>query len=127
LRGRPIQAPLLGPSTGVNLAAEAPKLVALKLHADWCGTCRKMGPAFEDAKGRLDGKAVLFVVLDRTNRSTRSEAEMLASALGLGGVYDADKGTGKVLVVDAKTKKLVATLSADLDGKAMAKELEALL
>jgi thiol-disulfide isomerase/thioredoxin len=42
----------------------------MKFYADWCGSCKAMGPLLEDLQNKYDGKSVLFVSLDRTNRST---------------------------------------------------------
>jgi thiol-disulfide isomerase/thioredoxin len=105
----------------------APNLLAVKFHADWCGSCKKMGPVFEDLRNKLDGKPVLFVTLDRTNLSTSHQAQLLGSALGLGSVVEANPGTGFVLLLDPKDRRVVAKLTAEQSLKEMTSEIEARL
>ncbi|MEM7479840.1 MAG: thioredoxin family protein [Acidobacteriota bacterium] len=100
-----------------------PKLVAVKFHADWCGSCKKMGPLFEDLSNKYDGKSVLFVTLDLTNGTTRAQAEFLAAALGFGDAYAAHPGTGFVLLLDGATRKPLVKLTADQSIKEMGAEL----
>lgn len=99
--------------------APAPKLIAVKYHADWCGSCKKMGPVFEDLRDKYDGEPVLFVTLDRTNRTTRSQADFLAASLGIGDSAARHAGTGFVVVYDATHRTELAKLTADQDIKAM--------
>ena len=104
-------------------APASPDLLAVKFHADWCGSCKKMGTVFEDLRNKYDGKSVLFVTLDLTNGTTRSQAEFLASALGFGDVYAQNQGTGFILLLDGKSREQVAKLTADQNIKAMGAEL----
>ena len=92
------------PTQNIN-AAEAgsqPKIIAVKFHADWCGTCKVMGPVFTDLRNKLDGKPVLFVELDFTNATTRHQAMLLASALGISQALKENPGTGFILLFDKK-------------------------
>lgn len=104
-------------------APAKPDLLAVKFHADWCGSCKKMGTVFEDLRNKYDGKSVLFVTLDLTNSTTRSQAEFLASALGFGNVYAQNTGTGFILLLDGESRQQVAKLTADQNIKAMGAEL----
>ncbi|MEM8963475.1 MAG: thioredoxin family protein [Acidobacteriota bacterium] len=104
-------------------APAQPEIMAVKFHADWCGSCKKMGTVFEDLRNKYDGESVLFVTLDLTNATTRGQAEYLASALGFGDVYAANAGTGFILLLDGESKKQVAKLTADQNIKAMGAEL----
>lgn len=66
---------------------EKPEVIALKFHADWCATCRRMGPIFEDLAVVAEEEPVLFTELDLTSRSTRQQAEYLMTLLNLDRVW----------------------------------------
>ncbi|MEM6797137.1 MAG: thioredoxin domain-containing protein, partial [Acidobacteriota bacterium] len=89
----------------------------------WCGSCKKMGPVFEDLANKYDGESVLFVTLDLTNKTTRAQAEYMAASLGFGDVYAQNQGTGFILLLDGTSKKQLAKLTADQNIKAMGAEL----
>ena len=108
-------------------APAGPEILAVKFHADWCGSCKKMGTVFEDLRQKYDGQPVLFVTLDRTNVSTRAQAELMASALDFGSLYAENSGTGFILLLDGKDRKPLAKLTADQGIKAMGSKLVELL
>ena len=110
---------LLMPVAAADAGPAQPEIMAVKFHADWCGSCKRMGPIFEDLRNKYDGKPVLFVELDLTNGTTRSQAEYLASALGFGDVYAQNQGTGFILLLDGTSRKQLAKLTADQNIKAM--------
>ncbi|MEL7059022.1 MAG: thioredoxin domain-containing protein [Acidobacteriota bacterium] len=115
---------------GTLLASEdagpaAPDLIAVKFHADWCGSCKKMGSTFEDLQNKYDGRSILFVELDLTNRTTRAQAEYLAASLGFGKVFASHPGTGFVLLLDGETRAQIAKLTADQSIKEMGATLVA--
>ena len=102
---------------------DGPEVIAVKFHADWCGSCKKMGPVFSDLQNKFDGQSVLFVTLDRTNISTQNHSRLLANALGLGALRKANKGTGYILLVDAKSKKVLKKLTSAQTAKEMGKAI----
>ena len=104
-----------------------PQIVAVKFHGDWCGSCRKMGTAFTDLQNKLDGSPILFVQLDLTNNTTKHQAVLLASTLGLSKAYTENPGTGFVLLIDAQSKKVVKRLTADMTFKQVAAEITTLI
>lgn len=104
--------------------AKEPSLLAVKFHADWCGSCKTMGSVFEDLQGKLDGKAVAFVTLDKTNQSTKAQAQLMAGALGITKAYNDNKGTGFILILDANSKKVVAKLTKAQTFKQMVAEID---
>jgi thiol-disulfide isomerase/thioredoxin len=107
-------------------AGEAPAVVAVKFHADWCGSCRAMGPAFEDLANKHDGAPVLFVELDQTNQTRARQASLLATALGLGPAWTENRGkTGFILLLDGRTKQVLDRLTAERTLKEMSAALEA--
>ena len=118
---------LLLPVATVEAAPAQPEILAVKFHADWCGSCKRMGPVFDDLRNKYDGQPVLFVELDLTNGTTRSQAELLASALGFGEVYAKNQGTGFILLLDGDSRQQLTKLTADQDIKAMGKEIVARL
>ncbi len=87
------------------------ELMIVKFHADWCGSCKAMGPVMEDLTNKLDGKPVLFVSLDFTNNLTRHQANLMANGLGIGEIVKNNNGTGFLLVVDSNTKEVKARLT----------------
>lgn len=92
-------------------------LYAVTFHADWCGTCRKLEPELVEARanGDLDNQNVLFVTLDLTNDTTKHQAGLLASALGIGDFYESNRGkTGFVLLVNGKTGETVGRITGDM-------------
>jgi len=101
-------------------AADGPELIAAKFHADWCGSCKAMGPVFEELQAKFDTQPVLYITLDQTRDHQRQQAAWLAGQLGLGQVWAEHGGkTGFILLIDAETKAVVARLSRDQDIKAM--------
>ena len=113
--------------TSAGASIPEPQIVAVKFHGDWCGSCRKMGNVFTDLQNKLDGSPVLFVQLDLTNTTTRHQAVLMASALGLSNAYTENPGTGFILLVDARSKKVIKKLTADMTFKQMAAEITTLL
>ena len=107
--------------------AGEPELIAVKFHADWCGSCKKMGPVFEDLQNKFDGQPVLFVVLDRTNVTSTHRSALLASALGVRSSFTANPGTGFILLIDAKTREVRGRLGTDQTLKQMSAEISAAL
>ena len=105
-------------------AEQAPQLLAVKFHADWCPTCRRMGTVFEDLDARFEGRPVEFVLLDRTDAATTRAAEAKVAELGLGEVWAQNPGTGYILLIDADSREVVDELTARLDLEQMARKLE---
>ncbi len=106
-----------------------PAIIAVKFHADWCGSCKAMGPVFEELQDKFDTQPVLYVVLDHTQEFDRQQSQFLATSLGLDKIW-AKYGnkTGFILLVDGKTQEVVMTLTHKQDLKQMgAALLEAVL
>jgi len=110
---------------GTLAAADAPELIAVKFHADWCGSCKAMGDVFEELQEKYDTQPVLYVTLDQTREHQRTQSAYLAKALGLGGVWKEHGGsTGFILLIDAESKDVVARLTREQNLKAMGAALE---
>ncbi|GEM_PF-650487 len=110
-----------------SLSAAEAELVVLKFHADWCGSCKTMGPVLEDLQNKFDGKAVLFLEFDRTNRSTEHQAMLLADVMDISPLYSEQKGTGYLLLVDAESGKVLDRFTKADTLKEMSKRIQAKL
>ena len=102
-----------GAAMKIAAKAQAPKIVALRVHHDLCPYCRKLktDPAFPKL-GRLkaDG-AVLFVTMDMTDEATQKQSALLIGALGLQNLWPADLSTlGTITFVNWETKKVISTI-----------------
>ncbi|MEX2307155.1 MAG: thioredoxin domain-containing protein [Pirellulales bacterium] len=113
------------PTAGADEQAKAsgkPQIVAVKFHADWCGSCRRMGSVFEDLAIVSEDEPVLFARLDLTDRRSRKQAAYLMTMLGLQEAWEgagAGQKTGFILLIDPATKQPVGQLTADQDVKQM--------
>lgn len=108
--------------------AELPQLIALRYHADWCGACTKLAPAFDALKDRFQEQSILFVTLDFTQPSDTKQSEYLAGSLGLGEIWrDNAMTTGRILVIDRLGKQLLATYTANQSPQEMTEALENLI
>lgn len=88
------------------VAGDAPKLLVVKSHADWCGSCKAIEPSFVDLKNKFDGAPLLFVTLDFTNQTTTNQTALLASQLGLDSSLVETRKTGFITVMDTEGKIL---------------------
>ncbi|MEM8495122.1 MAG: thioredoxin family protein [Planctomycetota bacterium] len=113
--------------------AEQAKVVAVKFHADWCGSCEVIQPAIDEARASVNSPEVAFVTLDLTDEATTADAMELAEAAGITEAYEAfAPKTGFVLLIDTQTGQAVAKMTkthsaADLEGlitSALTGELE---
>lgn len=103
---------------------DGPEIIAVKFHADWCGSCKAMGPVFEELQAKYDQQPVLFVVFDQTREFNRRQSQYLADALDLEDVWDEHGGkTGFVLLIDAETKKVIERLGYEQSLKEMGASL----
>lgn len=81
--------------------AEETGPIVAKIHADWCGTCTRMQPAWERAENEL-GTEARFVVLDVSDASTLKASREQAAALGIEAFFQANQSkTGTVGVLNA--------------------------
>lgn len=119
----------IGNSTSSTTALRpvGPKLMVLKMHADWCATCKAMGPVFEDLTKKLAEKPVLFAKFDLTDKGTKNQAIQLAASLGIMQVARENQATGFILIVDPVTKTVIQKLTKDDNLEAMISAIEARL
>ncbi len=103
--------------TGVAVAEEAAESspLVVKIHADWCGTCQRLGPTWKELQERHGG-AVQFEVLDVTSQQTSAAARARAEQLGIAALFERyARRTGSVLVVHSQTRELIEVLAGETD------------
>ncbi|MCI0366070.1 MAG: protein disulfide isomerase family protein [Phycisphaerales bacterium] len=112
-----------GPMTGA--CEDAPKIIAVKFHADWCGFCKQMGAAFEELQAKFDQEPALYVTFDQTRDFGRKQSQYLAHAMGLDDVWKENGGkTGFILLIDPKTKQVVQRLTHEQNLKQIGAALQ---
>ncbi len=103
--------------SGTHAAAEAPKVIALQFYADWCAGCKALQPKLDEAMKDAAGQPCLTVKLDQSDKNSR-QAEYMLAALGYGDLWKEHAGkTGFVLLVDAKTRKVLSTVTSMQETK----------
>ncbi len=109
-----------------KMSKATPAVIAVKFHADWCGSCKAMGSVFEELQAKFDTMPVLYVTLDHTRDFNRQQSKFMAQSMGLDGVW-AEKGgkTGFILLIDGKTREVITTLKSTQNLKEMGAELNA--
>lgn len=100
------------------------KLLAVRMHADWCESSQNMSRFYEDLKNRFDGQEVLFVTLDYTNNTTKHQASLLANALDIRDAMEPYAGTGHIILMTYQSKSVFGRLSQNLSFMDMVKLIE---
>ena len=101
-------------------ASPTAEIIAIKFHADWCGSCKAMGPVFSELEAKFDTQPVLYLTLDHTRKHDRQQSAWTAEAMGLGAVMHEYGGkTGFILLVDADSKQVVSKLTREHNLKDM--------
>ncbi len=103
---------------------ERPDLIVARFHADWCGACKTLAPKFDALKQAAADERVLFVTLDLTTAESRSQAALLAGALGLDKAWAlSGLKTGQVMIICGRYKEVIATVPAAEDLAASLEKL----
>lgn len=97
----------------VNSPAEY-DVMAVYLHRDWCGKCRKRGNLFAELQEDLSERRVLFVRLDLTESITARQSSIPGEKLKNRAALE-DIESGKIVSLDRAGQRL-ATLD-DLSGR----------
>lgn len=77
-----------------NPDAKYPNVVMVAFHADWCGTCQKIGPTVMEMAMQVG----MMGKFDFTDDKTKAESEKKAMELGLCHAWKTETGTGFVIV-----------------------------
>jgi thiol-disulfide isomerase/thioredoxin len=118
---------LLALSIGAATATAEPSTPLLvKVHADWCGTCTKLGPTWDSLQAEY-GAGARFVVLDVTDRGASQSATEQAEQLGVGEFFSAHKSkTGTIAIFEPGSSEPVAVWKGELDAARYREVLEQL-
>lgn len=99
--------------------ADKPTIIAIKYHADWCGSCQILGPAMKEAMAMDDFPAVTSITFDMTDDTTKESSAALAASNALSDFYNPSGKTGYVLLIDAQTKTPLAKITKANDAAAI--------
>ncbi|TAF66685.1 MAG: hypothetical protein EAZ55_05660 [Cytophagales bacterium] len=88
------------------------KVMVLLHFAEWCENSQTMQVFFEHLKNRFDGKEVLFVRLDFTNKTAQYQTELLAIALRVDEVVNRFSDTGFIVLIDQESGQPFARLTS---------------
>jgi thiol-disulfide isomerase/thioredoxin len=105
-------------------ADEEARPYVVKVHADWCGTCRKIMPVWTRIEEEY-GERVRLVVFDVTDRERLEVARRDAERDGLLEFFDAYKAkTGVIAVIDGATRQPIRVLKGETDFARYETEIE---
>jgi thiol-disulfide isomerase/thioredoxin len=107
----------LGTAVRAEDAAELSeaKPFVVKIHADWCGTCRMLEPTWLKIQSELGDRAHL-VKFDVSDRAAAEQSQAEAERLGLSEFYRKYRAsTGTIGVLDGRTFEPVAILRGERD------------
>ena len=93
-------------------------IYAVSFHADWCPGCKILSPKMDEVRssGELDGKNILFVKFNVTDKTTTHQSMLHAEALGLGELFKENAGkTGFILLLDPKTHEVLGKITPEMD------------
>ena len=100
-------------ATADAAAPGAPWVV--KLHAQWCPVCMLTKGMWSEIEQVYTGR-VRLAVFDFTDEETTAASRTEAERLGLGAVFEeAGFATGPILVLDGRTKAIVAWINGSRD------------
>ena len=91
------------------------KPIVVKIHADWCGSCRATQPTWERVVAELSNRATM-VRFDVTDRASYESAVAEAARLEIGDFLRAyRRRTGTIAVLDCETRQPLVVLSGERD------------
>lgn len=106
-------APVSPPITAAE-ASNPSKPFVVKLHAQWCPVCMITTSMWTQIQDEYSGR-VNFLVLDFTDDRTTEASRVAAERVGLDRVFEETGSTGVVLVVDGRTKEVMAMIAGSRD------------
>jgi thiol-disulfide isomerase/thioredoxin len=105
----------LVPAVTTEEAADSSRPFVVKLHAQWCPLCMVTTGVWAEVEQAYAGR-VNLLVLDFTDDATAAASREEARRLKLDSVLAGYEGvTGAVLVLDGRTREVVADISGSRD------------
>jgi thiol-disulfide isomerase/thioredoxin len=96
-------------------SCEANKPFVVKIHADWCGSCKATEATWTRVEEDLGDQATV-VQLDVSDRVAYSESAAKAEELGIGEFFQEYRSrTGTVAILDCETLEPVEVLAGERD------------
>ena len=90
------------------------RFIILDVYHNRCESCKQIEPVIEELKsGYNQNNDVIFLKYDLSNPITIFKSKQIAKALGLEHIYNLQKYSGIVLIIDSKTKQVLDTLIAE--------------
>ncbi len=90
-----------------------PRLVAVKIQADWCARTPVVAPIFDDMTAEYGNQPILFVTLDITDETGRQQARYMAANLGISSVFDDPFESGMVKLIDRQDGQVLSVLTGE--------------
>ena len=90
------------------------QLIAVKIHADPCGRCKKIAPVFADLQNEFSDDPVLFLTFDLTSERSQRHAEELSRTFGIEELFAQQRYTG-VIVLATPDGQIWDVLDSDTD------------
>jgi thiol-disulfide isomerase/thioredoxin len=106
-------APVIPPVSAAE-ASNPTKPFVVKVHAQWCAVCMLTMSMWTRIEDEYAGR-VNFVVMDFTDDRTTDLSRAEAERVGLGRVFEETGSTGVVLIVNGRTKEVMATIAGSRD------------
>jgi len=110
--------------------AENPKIVAITMHADWCGTCQELNPKVENVQSDFEDEGVLFEKFDFTDDFTIKQSRLMANWIGIGDLFieSQERGaTGYIILIDGETHEVIGRITNEKNENEIRDEISALL
>ncbi len=86
-------------------ATNAYDLVAVRVHRDWCGKCKKMGNVFTELQHDLSGRKILFLTFDLTDSETTRQSLVVSDSLAISKALQGIQ-SGNIVLLDRNGQRL---------------------
>lgn len=113
-------------SANAQTKATTPKVYAVINKADWCPTCQANGAKLmNEVMPACMNLKVKFVANDLTNEQTVAKSATELKKYNVFNAVKETKSTGVILLVNAKTKKVIKQISVSKPSEEIIKEITA--